>query len=68
MWPASWGGSCNRGRTSRRGDELTDRIALWLAAVLILLIGADFLITGGATLLFLARKFLDLMDWVAFWR
>ena len=52
----------------RRGDELTDRIALWLAAVLILLIGADFLITGGATLLFLARKFLDLMDWVAFWR
>ena len=47
---------------------MTDRIALWLAAVLIGLIGADFVFTGGASLLFLARKFLDLMDWVAFWR
>ena len=47
---------------------MTDRIALWLAAVTILLVGADFVITGGASLLFLARKFLDLMDWVAFWR
>jgi len=47
---------------------LTDRIALWLAAVLILLIGADFVVTGGEILVFLARKFLDLMDWVAFWR
>ena len=43
-------------------------IAGWAALVLAVLIGADFLIPGGASLLFLARKFLDLMDWVAFWR
>ena len=47
---------------------MTDHIALWLAAVLAVLIGADFVLTGGGTLVFLARRFLDLMDWVAFWR
>ncbi|NGM47254.1 glyceraldehyde-3-phosphate dehydrogenase [Rhodobacter sp. SGA-6-6] len=47
---------------------MTDRIAFWLAAVLAVLIGADFALTGGETLVFLARKFFDLMDWVAFWR
>ena len=43
-------------------------IAGWAALVLAVLIGADFLFTGGETLLFLARKFIGLMDWVEFWR
>ena len=47
---------------------MTEHIALWLAAVLAGLIAADFLLTGGETLIFLARKFLGLMDWVEFWR
>ena len=47
---------------------MTDRVALWLAGILAVLIGADIALNGGGTLLFLARKFLDLMDWVEFWR
>jgi hypothetical protein len=47
---------------------VTDRIALGMGLVLAVLIGADIALTGGESLLFLARKFLDLMDWVEFWR
>jgi hypothetical protein len=38
---------------------LTNLIAFWL---IVLILGA------GAALYFLARKFLDLVEWVAFWR
>ena len=47
---------------------MTDRIALALAILLAALIGADLMLNGGNVLLFLARKFLDLMEWVEFWR
>jgi hypothetical protein len=47
---------------------MTDRIALGLALLLAALIGADLSLNGGAGLLFLARKFIDLMEWVEFWR
>jgi hypothetical protein len=46
---------------------LTDRVALILALVLLAGIGADFALTGGATLVLLVRKFLDLMDTLVFW-
>lgn len=47
---------------------MTDRLALMLALLIALGIGADVLLTGGATLLFLARKFIVLLDAVQFWR
>ena len=47
---------------------MTDRIALALALLIAAGIAADWLLTGGATLLFLARKFFTLLDWVEFWR
>lgn len=47
---------------------MTNQIALWLGLGLIICIGADFALTGGETLIFLAREFLNLMDWVEFWR
>ena len=47
---------------------MTDRIALWLAVILAALIAADLLLDDGQMLLFLGRKFIDLMDWVEFWR
>ena len=47
---------------------MTDRVALWLAGILGVLILADIVLNGGGILIFLARKFLDLMDWVEFWR
>ncbi len=47
---------------------MTDRIALYLGLVLAGLIAVDLVLNGGEILLFLARKFINLMDWVEFWR
>ena len=47
---------------------MTDRIALVLAGLIALGILADFTLNQGATLLFLARKSLDFIEFLAFWR
>ena len=46
---------------------MTDRIALVLALIIGCLIAADLIFGWGATL-FLARKFIVFIDWIAFWR
>ena len=46
---------------------MTDRIALVLAVIIAGLIAADLFAGWGATL-FLARKFVIFVDWIAFWR
>ncbi|WP_200833843.1 hypothetical protein [Tabrizicola flagellatus] len=46
---------------------MTNRIALWLGVILLAGATADLLLNGGAALAFLARRFLDLLDWVVFW-
>jgi hypothetical protein len=46
---------------------MTDRVALSLVLLIGLLIAADLLMGFGATL-FLARKFVDLLDLLAVWR
>lgn len=47
---------------------MTNKLALWLGGAIILFIVGDLVVTGGAALLFLAREFSDLLNWVAFWR
>jgi hypothetical protein len=47
---------------------LTDRIAVILAGLIALAIVADLALNGGSALLFLGRKFLDLIDYVSIWR
>ena len=46
---------------------MTNSIALWLALILLAGATADLFLNGGAALAFLARRFLDLLDWVVFW-
>lgn len=46
---------------------MTNTIALWLGIVIVAAIIADAVLNGGSALLFLARKFLDLIEWVDFW-
>ena len=53
--------------TRRPETEMTDRIALVLALIIGCLIAADLIFGWGATL-FLARKFIVFIDWIAFWR
>jgi hypothetical protein len=47
---------------------LTNRIALWLAILIALACAADLLAFGGASLVFLGRRLIVLLDWLAFWR
>lgn len=47
---------------------MTDRLAIILGAIVALLIAADLFANGGGGLLFLARKMLDLMEYLIFWR
>jgi hypothetical protein len=67
MWPASWGGSRSKGRRAPLGAVLTNTIALWLGLFLLAGLIADIALNGGSASLFLARKFLDLIEWVDFW-
>ncbi|MGJ8584637.1 MAG: hypothetical protein ACSHXD_11120 [Marinosulfonomonas sp.] len=47
---------------------MTNRIAIALAVILIGLLFADYELRDGQTTLFWARKFVNLIDWVKFWR
>jgi hypothetical protein len=47
---------------------LTNRIAFVLAGVIALVVLADLALNGGSALLFLARKMIDLIALVSFWR
>ena len=47
---------------------MTDRLAIVLGVLIALLIAADLLANGGGVLVFLARKMLDLMEYLIFWR
>jgi hypothetical protein len=47
---------------------MTNRIAAVLGLFLLGLLLADVLIFGSEHIVFLAKKLLDLIDWMAFWR
>lgn len=47
---------------------MTDRIALGLGITLLALIGLDLLFNSGSALLFLMRRFADLVEYLSFWR
>ncbi|MDP3194505.1 hypothetical protein [Tabrizicola sp.] len=46
---------------------MTNTIAIWLGLVIVAAILSDLALNGGMAFQFLARKFLNLIDWVAFW-
>ena len=47
---------------------MTNRIAVVLAALILVLLILDWRLYDLANSLFLARKFAELVEWVAFWR
>ncbi len=47
---------------------MTNRLAAWLAILIVAAIAGDAVFNDGASGLFLARKGLNLIDWLAFWR
>ncbi|MGX9350945.1 hypothetical protein ACS3QZ_07065 [Shimia sp. W99] len=47
---------------------MTNPIAVFLAVLILAGLGADLLLNDGEATMVLARKFFDLIEWVAFWR
>ena len=47
---------------------MTDRLALYLAGVIVVLILLDVALNETAALTFLLRKLVDMIEYVAFWR
>ncbi len=47
---------------------MTNTLSVVLGLLIILLLLADVILTGGNNLLFLARKFAEFTEWMAFWR
>ncbi len=68
MWPARWGGSCNKEPRGALPPPMTNRIAIALVLMVAAFFLADhfFLHLGAA--LFLARQFAELVEYLAFWR
>lgn len=47
---------------------MTDRIALYLAVLFVILVFLDMTLNASAVLMFLLRKMVDLVEYLAFWR
>jgi hypothetical protein len=47
---------------------MTNTLALFIGGFVVAGILADAVLNGGQNLLFLSRKFVDLSEWLAFWR
>lgn len=47
---------------------MTNQLAIILGAVILLLVGLDVVVWDTENLLFLSKKFLELTEWVVFWR
>ena len=56
------------GATAPGRPNVTTRIALILAALIVAFFLLDHFVLHLGALLFLAQKFADLTEWVAFWR
>ncbi len=47
---------------------MTNRLAMVLGAVIVGLIVLDLVLFGTEHLVFLSKKIIDLIEWMAFWR
>ncbi len=47
---------------------MTNRIAIFLALLLIIALVVDIWLYGDQHLIFLGKKIYDLIEWMAFWR
>ncbi len=48
--------------------QMTNTIAFYIGVVILICVGLDVVVSDGAALVFLMRKLVGLVEWVAFWR
>ena len=47
---------------------MTNSVAIFLGVAIVGAIAADVMIFDSANLVFLGKKFAELLEWIAFWR
>lgn len=47
---------------------MTNTLAIGLGGIILVALGADFILNDGQSTVFLGRKLIDLIEYVAFWR
>ncbi|MEN8892608.1 hypothetical protein [Planktotalea arctica] len=47
---------------------MTNTLAIILGSLVVLALFADVILTGSTNILFLAKKFTEFTEWMAFWR
>lgn len=47
---------------------MTNAIAFWLGLFIVIALGVDYYFFGTEHFLFLAKKLMEFMEWIAFWR
>lgn len=75
MWPPAWGGwtfdGIGRARNPVRAappGAMTNGVALFLGLLILAALVGDAFLTGGEGALFIARRFVALIEWARFWR
>ncbi|MEM7317815.1 MAG: hypothetical protein AAF408_19700, partial [Pseudomonadota bacterium] len=56
------------GRRNFAGTTMTNQIAIWLGIFILGAVMLDYSFYGTEHLLFLSKKLLEFLDWLAFWR
>ena len=54
--------------TLQERHTMTNRIAIVLGITLLFLLIVDIVFFGATNLVFLGKKFFELIEWLAFWR
>lgn len=47
---------------------MTNRLALIMGGLILALLAVDLIVLGAANTVFLGKKMLDVIHWMAFWR
>lgn len=47
---------------------MTNKLAIYLGLLIVTALVLDAVLNGSNAILFLAKKFTDLLEWMAFWR
>ncbi|MGX0978600.1 hypothetical protein ACSSVY_004340 [Roseovarius sp. MBR-51] len=47
---------------------MTNTLAIGLGGIILVALGADFMLNDGQSTLFLGRKLIDFIEYLAFWR
>lgn len=51
-----------------KGIAVTNKLAIILGLIIVAAIAADLLVNSGSAMMFLLKKFVNMVEWLAFWR